>query len=85
VHSRTARGYKGPVRVDVTVKEGQIRQLRVTGNRETRRYFDQAAPRTIQRILQTQGVEGVETVTGATETSRAIIQATAQALKKAMK
>jgi len=75
--------YAGPLQVEVTVSAGRITSLRVTEHRE--KQFYAALTETPRQILAKQGVKGVDTVSGATMTSEAIINATAQALAGGMR
>ena len=79
----TASGFRGPLQVRVTVKAGKIIDVKVIRHKEDRFYTSLTeVPR---QIVETQGLKGVDAVTGATVTSNAIINATAQALGRAMK
>lgn len=80
-YTGSAEGYSGTVTVQVTVKGGKIVDLKVLSHTETPGYYEKGAS-VIQRILAKGNLE-VDTVSGATFTSRAIIEATANALAKA--
>lgn len=87
VFTGTAPGYfRSPLTVEVTVEGGVIVYIEVIEHRETDLYLLLAGTGwgdtvgVIPRILETQGIEGVDMVAGATGTSRAIIRAVAQAL-----
>jgi len=80
VHVGSAKGYKGPVEVKVTVKGGKIAAVKITGHKESRPGKSLSViPR---RIVEKQSAN-VDAVTGATVTSKAIMKATDSALKKA--
>jgi uncharacterized protein with FMN-binding domain len=64
------------VAVDVT--GGKIQSVKVTKHRE--KQFYSALTDTEHQILERQSVRGVDGTTGATITSRAIVNATAKAL-----
>jgi len=70
--------YAGPLHVEVIVKGGRIQVVRVTEHEE--KQFYAALSETPKRIIEKQGVRGVDAVTGATMTSEAIINAAAKAL-----
>jgi len=73
--------FRGPVEVAVTVKGGRIDSVRVSKHREDRTV---GAEVTVpERIVEHQGIKGVDAVTGATWTSSAIVNATARALSDA--
>jgi uncharacterized protein with FMN-binding domain len=71
-------GYNGRIDVDVTVAGGEIKSVKVTQHRE--KQFYSALTDTEASILKLQTVRGVDGTSGATITSRAIVNATAKAL-----
>ncbi len=75
--------YAGPLHVEVIVKGRRIQVVRVTEHEE--KQFYAALTETPKRIVEKQGVRGVDAVTGATMTSEAIINATAKALAGGMR
>jgi uncharacterized protein with FMN-binding domain len=76
-------GYVEDVHVDVVVSGGRITAVRVTKHKE--KQFFSALTDTPQKIIAKQDVKGVDATSGATITSKAIINATAKALTGAMK
>jgi len=78
-----SRGYRGPVKVAVTVKDGRIESVRVAQHREDRTLGGEVATPT--HIVEKQGIKGVDAVTGASTTTDAILNATAKALTRAGK
>lgn len=80
VYSGEAKGYKGPVQVEVTVKAKKISGVAITEHREDRpRRALQIVP---QRIVAANST-GVDAVSGATITSKAIMRAVDDALDTA--
>jgi uncharacterized protein with FMN-binding domain len=77
-----AAGYAGDVHVGVSVRQGRIESVEVTQHKEKQYYA--ALTDTPQKIIQRQGVRGVDATTGATITSEAIINATAKALAEGL-
>ena len=75
------RGYGGDIKVEVTVKNGKIVNVKVLRHSEYKIYFDEGI-KVIRKILA-KGNTNVDTVSGATYSSRGIIQAVNNALKKA--
>jgi uncharacterized protein with FMN-binding domain len=75
-------GYVGTIQVAVTIRNGAIATIQITKHREDQPYMRNAMA-LVPRIIRTQGVK-VDTVTGATYTSRGIINAVKDALKKAI-
>lgn len=83
VYQGTAEGFGGPVSVEVTIEGGdltEIRLLDVSG--EDPAYLTQVES-LLDRMLQTQGVN-VDTISGATFTSKGLINAVTEALRKAL-
>jgi uncharacterized protein with FMN-binding domain len=77
-----AIGYKGQLGIELVIKRGRIESLKVTQTKEDRPLM--ALSETPQRIVEKQGLKGVDVTVGATVTSDAIIHATAKALRQAM-
>jgi len=78
-YSGKGTGHKGTIKVTVTIEGGFITAITVDSNRETPRYFNRAEGKTIDRVLAAQDVN-VDTVSGATHSSRGILEAIADAL-----
>ena len=76
-------GYAGQILVEVAVRAGRIDRVRVVSHKE--KQFYSAISDTSRKIVEKQGVKGVDTTSGATITSEAIINATAKALTSGMK
>ena len=78
-----ATGYRGPVNVRVVIRDGRIASVKVVSHREDMPFTSITdVPRS---IMARGGFDGVDTVTGATVTSEAIISAAARAVAKAVK
>jgi uncharacterized protein with FMN-binding domain len=77
-YKATGLGYVGPVEVTLEVKAGKLESVKVTDHHE-KQYYSSIAEVPV-RILNKQGIKGVDTTTGATMTSEAIINAAAKAL-----
>ncbi|MBN1975516.1 MAG: FMN-binding protein [Sedimentisphaerales bacterium] len=82
IYTSNAIGYGGILYVNVSVARGRIVSVEVTQHRETYSYFYRAI-QTARKIISKQGFKGVDTVSGATITSDAIINAAAKALANA--
>jgi uncharacterized protein with FMN-binding domain len=80
-YAASSIGYAGDLEMVVTVKNKKIDNLKVGKHKEKQFYasFDEVPP----QIVKKQSVKGIDTTTGATVTSEAIINATAKALSKA--
>ena len=71
-------GYNGRLVVEVKVASGRIESVKVVEHKE--KQFYSALTDTEDSILRLQTVRGVDGTSGATITSRAIVNATAKAL-----
>ena len=80
-YQEQAKGYEGPVRIEVVVKDRRIESLKVVQHREKQYYS--AMSDTPAKIIAKQSVKGVDATSSATITSEAIINATAKALADA--
>ena len=83
-YEAAAQGNNGEVKVKVTVADSKIATVEVVDHAETAGIFEQANDVVPAAIVEKQTTE-VDTVTGATNTSKAIIEATKEALKGATK
>ncbi len=76
-------GFRGEITVEVTVKDARIESVKIADHREDRALSAFVAiPR---RIVEKQGLNDVDAVSGATVTAHAVLNATAKALAAAMK
>lgn len=82
-YEAASRGYSGPVRVRVTVAGAAIASAAVVEHRESRALS--ANVFVPGQIVETQGFERLDAVTGATITSDAVTNAAVKALAAAMK
>jgi uncharacterized protein with FMN-binding domain len=82
VYTGVGIGYTGEVHVAVTILNGALSRIEVTKHQEDEPYMGDAMA-LIPLIIQRQSVQ-VDTVTGATYSSRGIINAVKDALKKAV-
>ena len=78
-----SQGYSSIVQVAVTVKAHVIEDVKIVDHHEKQYYG--SLIETPERIIQKQGVKGVDVFSSATLTSEAIIQASAKALANASK
>ena len=79
VYQGIARGYRGTIEVAVTVSSGMITDITVESGHDDREYLNMAASRIIPAIIEQQDTD-VDTVSGATYSSRGIIEAVEDAL-----
>lgn len=80
-----AEGMHGDVTMKVVISGGKITSIDVVSQAETEGISDLAFEKIPASIVEKQGIEEVDTVAGATVSSKAIINAVDMALKKAVK
>ncbi len=72
-----------PIKVKVTIKNGKITKLTIANkDGETDQYFNTAWPTLKKKIIKSNTASGIDTVTGATYSSKGIITAVDNALQK---
>lgn len=79
VYTGQSNGYKGPVRVAVTVQDGRIAKVEVTHCRD--KFARKVMKEMPRRIVEADSPD-VDAVSGATITSRAVKRAASQALEQ---
>lgn len=84
VYTGSASGYHGQTSVQVTVVSGYMTGISIVSTGDDAEFINQAKSGVISEILSAQSVD-VDTVTGATFSSRGIIDAVADALSGALK
>ncbi|MGN9166224.1 flavocytochrome c [Tissierellaceae bacterium HCP3S3_D8] len=82
VYEGVGGGNGGEIKVNVTVKDGKIESIDVVEHKETEILSDAAFEKIPQAVIDNQSVN-IDAVTGATYTSKGIILAVKDALKKA--
>jgi len=82
-YTASSIGYEDQIYIEVVVKAGTIETVRVTRHRE-KQYYSSLTD-TPRKILDRQGVAGIDATSSATITSEAIINATAKALASGLK
>ena len=73
----------GPVKVEVVVKDGFIDAINVLEHKETSSIFSAVEKQLIPSIIYNQAAEGVDAVSGASNSSNAVIEAVKAALSTA--
>lgn len=82
VYAGTAKGFGGDIDVEVTIKDGKITDVTAVGELETPGLGTVAIEKIPPQVVATQSIQ-VDTVTGATVSSNAVIAAVVDALAKA--
>lgn len=81
----SADGLYGNVVMSVIIENGKIKTIEVVSHSESAGITDAAFDQIPKAIIEKQGYEDVDTLAGATVSSKAIIEAIADALTKAEK
>ena len=81
-YTGTAKGYNGDVLLNVTFSENSIKDIQIAASKETAHVGDSAYPVVFEAIKEYTST-GVDGLSGATFTSRAIFQAVEEAAKQA--
>ena len=82
-YTAEGKGIGGKVPVTVTIKDGKIAEVTVGDNSETQGIGSKAIEQLPSAIVEANGTEGVDAVSGATVTSKAIFSAVEDCLKQA--
>ena len=82
-YTAEGKGIGGEVPVTVTIKNGKIAEVTVGDNSETRGIGSKAIEQLPAKIVEANGVEGVDATSGATVTSKAIFTAVEDCLEQA--
>lgn len=88
IYTVTVDGYLAPMEIRVTLDRTHLRRIEILSHDETPSFFNRVWGGEAEHVLRNalyiaQGTEGVDTITGATGTSQAIIDAVAQAMEQA--
>lgn len=81
-YTAEAFGYDGDIKVTVEIKGDKIISIKASSNEEDLWYFEQAKDNVINSIIDSQNTD-VDVVSGATYSSKGIMNAVANALKNA--
>lgn len=84
IYYGTAEGYSGDVTVAVVIQEHTIKAILVTETSDDEAFFNRAMD-VVKRVIRTQKTDDVDTVSGATYSSKGLLNAIKNALKQAEK
>lgn len=76
-------GYKGPIKVEVIVKDGKVTAVEVLENVDTPELFDGAKEAITKEVVAENSADDITMVTGATNSSKGLVEAIKAALAKA--
>ncbi len=82
-YTASSKGIGGDVPVTVTVKDGKITKVEVGDNSETEGIGSKAIEQLPEKIVEANGTEGVDALSGASVTSKAIFTAVDDCMKQA--
>ncbi len=82
-YTAEGKGIGGKVPVTVTIKDGKIASVEVGDNSETQGIGSKAIEQLPEKIVEANGTDGVDAVSGASVTSKAIFTAVDDALEQA--
>lgn len=84
IYYGTAEGYSGDVSVAVVIQEKTIKAILITESSDDEAFFNRAMD-IVKKVIRTQKTDDVDTVSGATYSSKGLLNAIKNALKQAKK
>lgn len=84
IYYGTADGYSGGVSVAVVIQEKTIKAILITESSDDEAFFNRAMD-VVKKVIRTQKTDDVDTVSGATYSSKGLLNAIKNALKQAEK
>lgn len=84
IYYGTAEGYSGDVSVAVVIQEKTIKAILITENSDDEAFFNRAMD-VVKKVIKTQKTDDVDMVSGATYSSKGLLNAIKNALKQAEK
>ena len=84
IYYGTAEGYSGDVSVAVVIQEKTIKAILITESSDDEAFFNRAMD-VVKKVIRTQKTDDVDTVSGATYSSKGLLNAIENALKQAEK
>ena len=82
IYYGTAEGYSGDVSVAVVIQEKTIKAILITESSDDEAFFNRAMD-VVKKVIRTQKTDDVDTVSGATYSSKGLLNAIKNALKQA--
>ncbi len=79
------QGASGAIKVEVKVAKGKISEINLTEQHETKTLVDGVKENLVPEIIKKQSTEGVEAISGATNSSKGVLEAVNKALEAAAK
>lgn len=79
------QGASSAIKVEVVVEKGKISEVKLVEHKETKTLVEGVENNLVPEIIEKQGTDGVEAISGATSSSKGVIDAVNNALKSATK
>lgn len=79
------QGASGAIKVEVKVEKGNISEVNLVEHNETKTLVDGVKDNLVPEIIEKQSTEDVEAISGATNSSKGVIEAVNKALESAVK
>ncbi len=79
------RGASSDIKVSVEVASGKIKNIKLLEQKETKTLVEGVEQNMIPEIIKKQGTDGVEAISGATNSSKGVLDAVNKALEQAKK
>lgn len=84
-YSGEGQGASGVIKVEVVVSKGKISEVNLVEHNETKTLVEGVEDNLVPEIIEKQGTDGIEAVSGATNSSQGVIDAVNSALKSAIR
>ena len=84
-YTGVGRGASSDIKVEVLVKSGKIEEIKLVEQKETATLVKGVEENIIPEIIKNQGTEGIDTLSGATNSSKGVLDAVNKALEQANK
>ena len=84
-YTGVGRGASSDIKVEVVVKSGKIQDIKLVEQKETATLIQGVQENIIPEIIKKQGTEGIDTLSGATNSSKGALDAVNKALEQAIK
>lgn len=85
IYTGVGRGASSDIKVEVSVKSGKISEVKLVEQKETATLVQGVEDNIIPEIIKKQSTEGIDTISGATNSSKGVLDAVNQALESAKK
>jgi uncharacterized protein with FMN-binding domain len=81
-YTSEAKGNGGNIKLEVKIASGKVSTVNILDNHETPEMISSVKDGLIPQIIKKQGTEGIDAVSGATNSSKAVLKAVAQVLEE---